>query len=197
MFVASTPGSFFADNTKDANVRFFSAHTAQVKISRDWWESTAERHIADDRDSLPEQLRPALLNLLLDILADSISPTQPHSFQPGNAVVVRKLFGCVSSSLCELTDQQLASMLLRLPFHQFPNPIQTVLNVIGQALARATNLPPSVPASGYATPTNFPSQSRTLEDEARLRSRMRLWALEWCGICVEEIGRAGISEQKR
>jgi hypothetical protein len=26
---------------------------------------------------------------------------------------------------------------------------------------------------------------------------MRLWALEWCAICVEEIRRAGISEQKR
>ncbi len=26
---------------------------------------------------------------------------------------------------------------------------------------------------------------------------MRLWGLEWCSICVEEIGRAGISEQKR
>jgi hypothetical protein len=30
-----------------------------------------------------------------------------------------------------------------------------------------------------------------------VRHKMRLWGLEWCGICVEEIGRAGISEQKK
>lgn len=27
--------------------------------------------------------------------------------------------------------------------------------------------------------------------------RMRVWSLEWLAICVEEIGRAGISEQKK
>lgn len=36
-----------------------------------------------------------------------------------------------------------------------------------------------------------------MAEESVRRNRMRLWALEWCGICVEEIGRAGLSEQKR
>lgn len=157
-------------NHSDANVRFFSAHTAQVKISRDW-------------DTLPAPLQPSLLGLLLSTLSSAIDPTNANTYQSANAVVVRKLFGC------------LASLLLRLPFYQFPDPISTVLQTLSTALARATQLPPSAPVSGYNTPTHHPHH--TLDDEARLRSRMRLWALEWCGICVEEIARAGISEQKR
>jgi hypothetical protein len=66
----------------DPNVRFFAAHTAQVKISRDW-------------ESLPAELQPALLTLLLDTLAGAINPVSPHTLQPANAVVVRKLFGAV------------------------------------------------------------------------------------------------------
>ena len=27
--------------------------------------------------------------------------------------------------------------------------------------------------------------------------KLKLWGLEWCGICVEEISRAGLSEIKR
>ncbi|KAL1406931.1 hypothetical protein Q8F55_006343 [Vanrija albida] len=156
----------------DPNVRFFSAHTAQAKISRDW-------------ESLPQELQPALLHLLLNTLSEAISPTNPQTWQPANAVVVRKLFGCLSS------------LILRLPFHIFPNPIQTVLGTVSSALARATTLPPSAPVSGYNTPKHPFSNGFGLGDEAKFRSRLRLWALEWCGICVEEISRAGISEQKR
>jgi hypothetical protein len=93
---------------------------------------------------------------------------------------------------------QLASLLLRLPFYQFPSPITTVLGTIETALAAATQLPPSAPVSGYNTPTPFVGGGPVaLAEQARLRNRMRLWALEWCAICVEEIRRAGISEQKR
>ncbi|CAK9779796.1 ARM repeat-containing protein [Cutaneotrichosporon oleaginosum] len=152
---------------EDANVRFFSAHTAQVKISRDW-------------DSLPTEMQPALLALILDTLAEAVSPTNATTHQPGNAIVVRKLFGC------------LASLILRLPFYRFPDPITTVLQTLSSALARATALPPSAPVSGYSTPV--PGTGSASDG---MRQRMRLWALEWCGICVEEISRAGLSEQKR
>lgn len=53
--------------------------------------------------------------------------------------------------------EQIASLLLRLPFYLFPNPIATVLEVI----------------------------------------ESRVWSLEWCSICVEELGRAGISDLKK
>lgn len=95
------------------------------------------------------------------------------------------------------TPPQLSSLILRLPFHIFPNPIQTVLGTISSALARATTLPPSAPVSGYNTPQRPFANGFGMGDEAKFRSRLRLWALEWCGICVEEISRAGISEQKR
>lgn len=48
------------------------------------------------RESLPQELQPALLHLLLNTLSEAISPTNPQTWQPANAVVVRKLFGCVS-----------------------------------------------------------------------------------------------------
>ncbi|BEJ13429.1 hypothetical protein CspHIS471_0306030 [Cutaneotrichosporon sp. HIS471] len=151
----------------DANVRFFSAHTAQVKISRDW-------------DTLPAEMQPALVALVLETLGEAVSPTNTTTYQPGNAIVVRKLFGC------------LASLILRLPFYRFPDPITTVLQTLSNALARATALPPSAPVSGYSTPVPGGGSATT-----GLRQRVRLWALEWCGICVEEIARAGLSEQKR
>ena len=141
----------------DPNVRFFSAHTAQVKISRDW-------------ETLPNELHPELLKLLLHTLSTALAP--PFVYQPANAVVVRKLFG------------SLASLMIRLPFHQFSQPIVTVLHTI-ESTAATTELPPSAPSSGFNTP--IPSEV----------ARHRLWRLEWCGICVEEIGRAGISAQKR
>ncbi|KAK8844673.1 hypothetical protein IAR55_006522 [Kwoniella newhampshirensis] len=166
----------------DANVRFFGAHTAQVKISRDW-------------DSLPEALRPSLLPLLLTILGNAISPANQQSYQPANAVVVRKLFG------------SLASLLLRLPFPYFMHPLLTVLQTIRASAASATALPSSLPASGYNTPgglgepgpshSNSPFGTNGSEAEGKMRHKMRLLALEWCAICVEEISRAGLSEQKR
>jgi hypothetical protein len=144
---------------EDPNVRFFSAHTAQVKISRDW-------------DTLPAELHPELLQLLLRTLSAALTP--PFVYQQANAVVVRKLFGA------------LASLMIRLPFHQFANPIVTVLHTI-EATAQTADLPPSAPGSGYNTPVP------PIDGVAK----HRLWRLEWCGICVEEIGRAGISAQKR
>lgn len=151
---------------EDPNVRFFSAHTAQVKISRDW-------------DTLPAELQPELLKLLLQTLSTALTP--PFVFQPANAVVVRKLFGA------------LASLMIRLPFHQFANPIVTVLHTIEETAQQVSPLPPSAPGSGYNTPQGLGHGQRGGETV----QRHRLWRLEWCGICVEEIGRAGISAQKR
>lgn len=81
--------------------------------------------------------------------------------------------------------------MLRLPFHLFPNPLLQPLHTLAQA-AQAASLPPSLPGSGFNTPTNASGS-----DTARAGWKMRLWALEWLTIVVEEIGRAGISEQKR
>ncbi|WVQ82597.1 hypothetical protein IAT38_004727 [Cryptococcus sp. DSM 104549] len=160
---------------EDANVRFFGAHTAQVKISRDW-------------ETLPEDLRTALLSLLLNTLSDAISPSNPRSYQSGNAVVVRKIFG------------SLASLLIRLSFTQFPHPILTVLQTIHSSTAAALALPPSLPSSGYNTPgLDQPSGfgMTASNDGQKLRHKMRLLGLEWCAICVEEIGRAALADQKR
>lgn len=145
------------------------------------------------RNTLPPDLHSALLKLLLDTLHHAISPTNPYSYRSANNVVVRKLFGCVSphASLVTSTDpSQLASILLRLRFHLFPNPLVTVLNTISFAASSAA-LPISAPSSGFNTPVPF------AEDAGRVGWRMRLWGLEWLGICVEEVGRAGISDQKR
>ena len=49
----------------------------------------------DYRESLPVDLHPALLQLLLDNLSHAVSPSNPYSTQPANALVVRKLFGTV------------------------------------------------------------------------------------------------------
>jgi len=77
-------------------VRFFSAHTAQVKIARDWYAYSEA--CADNRDSLPADLHTSLLKLLLSNLSYAINPANPYSYQSGNGVVVRKIFGCVCSS---------------------------------------------------------------------------------------------------
>ncbi|WRT63297.1 uncharacterized protein IL334_000202 [Kwoniella shivajii] len=157
----------------DPNVRFFGAHTAQVKISRDWV-------------TLPEDLRPALLPLLLGTLGNAINPSNQHSYQSANGVVVRKLFG------------SLASLLLRLAFPHFLHPILTVIQTIHSAFASSTALPPSAPGSGYNTPgLAGPSQSPFDGVPPQLRHKVRLLALEWCAICIEEIGRAGLAEQQR
>lgn len=169
----------------DPNVRFFSAHTAQVKVSRDW-------------SSLPDELRGPLLQLLLDQLRESIDVggTRGLAHQPGNGVVVRKLFGA------------LASLLLRLPFHLFPHPLLTVLQTIASTLPASIPLPASLPSSGYSTPAYtptahphaypFPSGHHPPDgSHGQLASRTRMHALEWLSISIEEITRAGLSEQKR
>lgn len=79
-------------------------HGAGQDLARLVGSASTRSLAANDRDSLPETLRPALLSLLLETLAEAVSPTQPHTFQPGNAVVVRKLFGCVSYSALFITD---------------------------------------------------------------------------------------------
>lgn len=53
---------------------------------------------ADGRDSLPTEMQPALLALVLETLSEAVSPTNATTYQPANAIVVRKLFGCVSAS---------------------------------------------------------------------------------------------------
>ena len=80
----------------------------------------------------------------------------------------------------------MASLILRLPFHAFPRPITTVLQTLQNSGAVLHSLPVSDDTA--------PGQGVTANG---LRLRNCLWGLEWCGICVEEIGRAGISEQKR
>jgi len=51
------------------------------------------------RDTLPTDWQPALLRLLLQTLAFSLSPTNPKTFQGGNTIVIRKLFGSVRLGL--------------------------------------------------------------------------------------------------
>lgn len=90
-----------ADILQNPNARFFAAHTAQVKISRDWFVAfdSIDAELTS-RDTLPAELRKSLLNLLLQILGHSVSPTNPHA--RGNALIVRKLFQCVSDRLYAL-----------------------------------------------------------------------------------------------
>nr|ODO01293.1 hypothetical protein L204_02021 [Cryptococcus depauperatus CBS 7855] len=125
---------------EDPNVRFFGAHTAQVKISRDW-------------GTLPSELHLPLLQLLLSTLSNATNSANSQSYQPGNAIV-------------------LASILLRLKFTQFPHPILTVLKTIQSA-----------------------SAGDDINNQNRHRSKML--GLEWCGICVEEMGRAGLADNRR
>jgi hypothetical protein len=47
------------------------------------------------RDTLPEDWQPALLRLLLQTLSFSLSPSNPKTYQGGNTIVIRKLFGSV------------------------------------------------------------------------------------------------------
>ncbi|OXG35215.1 hypothetical protein C367_00450 [Cryptococcus neoformans Ze90-1] len=135
---------------EDTNVRFFGAHTAQVKISRDW-------------DTLPQGLHQSLLALLLETLSGAVNPQNPYSYQPGNAVVIRKIFG------------SLASLLLRLEFTIFSHPIHTVIQSMQSSFA----------------------QANAQNIGVNLALRLRLLELEWCAICVEEMGRAGLAEQRR
>ena len=172
--------------------RFLVTGTSSCNLAHTSYLAVVLTH----RDSLPAELHAALLKLLLDNLAHAVSPSNPHSYQSANSLVVRKIFGSVSlihDITGDWADDKLASLLLRLPFHLFPSPLLTPLQTLSNA-AQTTSLPPSLPGSGWNTPT---SQASTSEDVIRSGWKMRLWALEWLTIVVEEIGRAGISELKR
>jgi len=110
----------------------------------------------------------------------------------------------LSSALFEKENQtdtvltiKLASLLLRIPPHQFPNPLITVINSIQSSTAASAPLPESAPGSGYNTPLDGQGQGFWSTQEGRgLSHKVRLWSLEWLSICVQELGRAAIGEQK-
>ncbi|CED84264.1 Nuclear transport receptor LGL2 (importin beta superfamily) [Phaffia rhodozyma] len=76
---------------QDVTVRFFGAHTASVKITRDW-------------DTLPEDQQLALLSSVLEWTAQT-------AFQQGNGIVVRKLFVALSSLVLRLTPHHFPNPL--------------------------------------------------------------------------------------
>jgi hypothetical protein len=76
------------------------------------------------------------------------------------------------------------------------NPLVTVVHTIQSSTAAATPLPPSAPGSGFNTPSTEHSSFWSSEDGQKLRHRVRVWSLEWLSICVQELGRAAIGEQK-
>ncbi|WVQ72312.1 hypothetical protein IAR50_001862 [Cryptococcus sp. DSM 104548] len=137
----------------EASVRFFAVNTTQHKIASDW-------------NSLPEELRPVLLNLLLQTLHTSVNPSTSHYYEAANSLVTRKLFVA------------LASILLRIDLSQFQHPIQTVLELLQGSL--------------HASRASIPPQNL-----AGLEHKTRLLELEWCGIFIEEMGRAGLTERRR
>jgi hypothetical protein len=78
------------------------------------------------------------------------------------------------------------------------NPLITVIQTIQSSTATSAPLPESAPGSGYNTPSVDGSlQGFWSTDEGRgMTHRVRLWSLEWLSICVQELGRAAIGEQK-
>lgn len=187
LFVFATLTVLLIKYVQDTNVRFFGAHTAQVKISRDWWAYQELRFLEEIltpgiRDTLPQGLHRSLLALLLETLSGAVNPQNPYSYQPGNAVVIRKIFGSVSvmrifmpATSLILTMRKLASLLLRLEFTIFSHPIHTVIQSMQSSFA----------------------QANAQNIGVNLALRLRLLELEWCAICVEEMGRAGLAEQRR
>jgi hypothetical protein len=121
--------------------------------------------------------------LLLTLVLKSPSSSDPP----------RRLEPVRSSKL----TNKLASLLLRIPPHQFPNPLITVIDSIQSSTAASAPLPESAPGSGYNTPLDGQGQGFWSTQEGRgLSHRVRLWSLEWLSICVQELGRAAIGEQK-
>ena len=90
----------------DPNVQFFGAHTAQVKISRDWYvsdthsRSTPPPSYAYRRESFPTIHGDELIQFLLNITGRSISLSL-------GKVILRKLFVAV----CRLSSSSLSSFL--------------------------------------------------------------------------------------
>lgn len=94
-------------------------------------------------------------------------------------------------------NYKLASLLLRIPPHLFPNPLITVTDAIQSSAATSAPLPESAPGSGYNTPIGDSQNGFWSTMEGRgISHRVRLWSLEWLSICVQELGRAAIGEQK-
>lgn len=98
--------------SQNAVVRFFGAHNAHIKISRFW-------------ETLPEELRPALLSQTLRLTSEAASPASPYAGD--NNVVLRKLFS------------SLASLILRLTPREWPNPLLQVLTTLaGHGVPKST-----------------------------------------------------------
>ncbi|KAH9966317.1 ARM repeat-containing protein [Lactifluus volemus] len=70
----------------DPNVQFFGAHTAQIKISRDW-------------DGFPTEHRDGLIPFLLDVTGRSVALGLPK-------VILRKLFVALSALALRLVPQE-------------------------------------------------------------------------------------------
>jgi hypothetical protein len=116
---------------------------------------------------------------------------------PKAAVVLRSAPWDPNRKMASALTIKLASLLLRIPPHQFPNPLITVINSIQSSTAASAPLPESAPGSGYNTPLDGQGQGFWSTQEGRgLSHRVRLWSLEWLSICVQELGRAAIGEQK-
>ncbi|CAL1698588.1 unnamed protein product [Somion occarium] len=73
-------------NHSDYNVQFFGAHTAQVKIARDW-------------SSFPEENAPQLRELIVDLTGLAITSGR-------SKVILRKLFVAISSLALKLSSRQ-------------------------------------------------------------------------------------------
>lgn len=102
-----------------------------------------------------------------------------------------------ASMIITKANYKLASLLLRIPPHLFPNPLITVTDAIQSSAATSAPLPESAPGSGYNTPIGNSQNGFWSTMEGRgISHRVRLWSLEWLSICVQELGRAAIGEQK-
>jgi len=77
------------------------------------------------------------------------------------------------------------------------NPLITVIQTIQSSAALSAPLPESAPGSGYNTPIGDQSHGFWSSEEGRgMSHRVKLWSLEWLSICVQELGRAAVGEQK-
>ena len=92
-----------------------------------------------NRETLPSELQPVLLQQTLNLTSQAASPDSPYKNE--NSVVLRKLFSSVSytSGLGGATRtfadnatilSQLASLILRLTPKQWPNPLLVVVTTL-------------------------------------------------------------------
>lgn len=84
-------------NHGDLNVQFFGAHTAQVKITRDWCVSVASVSFypsnTNPRASFPEEHATDLRDMILDVTGRAMGSAK-------NKVILRKLY--VAVCVCSL-----------------------------------------------------------------------------------------------